>query len=59
MAAYSLACAQAVTGRAADAVRTLTEALILNTDVRVNASRDPDLAPLRESGRLDEILAGR
>ena len=58
MAAYSLACAQAASGRTEDAVRTLSEALTLNPDVRANASRDPDLESLRGSGRLGALLAG-
>jgi hypothetical protein len=56
MAAYSLACAQAVAGRTEDAVRTLAEAVTLNPDVRANADRDPDLEPLRGSGQLAAIL---
>jgi hypothetical protein len=56
MAAYSLACAQSVAGRAEDAVRTLAEAIALNPDVRVNADRDPDLQQLRDAGRLAAIL---
>jgi hypothetical protein len=58
MAAYSLACAQAASGAEADAARTLAEAIALNPDVRANADRDPDLEPLRLSGRLAAILAG-
>ena len=58
MAAYSLACAQAVAGSAEDAARTLAEAITLNPDVRANADRDPDLESLRGSGRLTAILAG-
>jgi hypothetical protein len=58
MAAYSLACAQAASGAAADAARTLAEAIALNPDVRANADRDPDLEPLRLSGQLTGILAG-
>jgi hypothetical protein len=57
MAAYSLACAQAVAGSTEDAARTLTEALALNPDVRANADRDPDLESLRGSGQLTAILA--
>jgi hypothetical protein len=57
MAAYSLACAQAVSGRTQDAARTLAEAITLNPDVRANASRDPDLESLRGSGQLSAILA--
>ena len=58
MAAYSLACAQAVAGSAEDAARTLAEAITLNPDVRANADRDPDLEPLRGSGQLAAILTG-
>jgi hypothetical protein len=56
MAAYSLACAQAVAGSTGDAARTLAEAIALNPDVRANADRDPDLESLRGSGRLAAIL---
>ena len=56
MAAYSLACAQAVAGSTEDAARTLAEAIALNPDVRANADRDPDLEPLRVSGQLAAIL---
>ena len=49
MAAYSLACAQAQAGKLDSASRTLAEAIALNPDVRVNAERDPDLAPLRNA----------
>ena len=56
MAAYSLACAQAASGRTEDAARTLAEAIALNPDVRANADRDPDLEPLRGSGQLTAIL---
>lgn len=56
MAAYSLACAQAVAGRTEDAVRMLAEAIALNPDVRVNADRDPDLEQLRDAGQLAAIL---
>jgi hypothetical protein len=58
MAAYSLACAQAVAGSAEDAARALAEAITLNPDVRANADRDPDLEPLRGSGQLAAILTG-
>ena len=57
MAYYGLACAQAVAGLADAAAVTLATALELNPDVRVNAGRDPDLATLRDGGRLDGILA--
>lgn len=57
MAAYSLACGQAVSGLTAECARTLGEAIALNPDIRANASRDPDLAALRDSGQLAGILA--
>jgi hypothetical protein len=57
MAAYSLACAHAQAGMIDEAAKTLTEAITLNPDVRANASRDADLAPLRDSGQLTGILA--
>jgi hypothetical protein len=57
MAAYSLACAQAQAGMIGEAVKTLTEAITLNPDVRANASRDADLAQLRDNGQLTAILA--
>jgi hypothetical protein len=56
MAAYSLACAQAASGRTQDAARTIAEAITLNPDIRANASRDPDLESLRGSGQLAAIL---
>jgi hypothetical protein len=52
MAGYSLACAQAQAGQPEQAARTLAEAIEANSDLRANASRDPDLRSLRESGRL-------
>ena len=56
MAAYSLACALAQAGAAAEAARTLAEAIRLNPDLRGNARRDPDLAGLRDGGHLDMLL---
>lgn len=56
MAYYGLACAQAVAGQACAARVTLATAVELNPDLRANASRDPDLALLRDDGRLDAIL---
>lgn len=58
MAYYGLACAQAVAGLTDSAAVSLATAFELNPDVRVNAGRDPDLAPLRDDGRLARILAG-
>jgi hypothetical protein len=57
MASYNLACALAQVGRPDQAVAALREAVTLNPDVRANARRDPDLAVLRDSGRLDVPLA--
>src|SRR5215472_8233956 len=56
MAAYSLTCALAQAGAAAEAARTLAEAIRLNPDLRGNARRDPDLAGLRDGGHLDMLL---
>jgi DinB superfamily len=56
MAAYSLSCAQAQAGASGQALQTLAEAMSLNPDLRANAARDPDLAPLRDIGRLDVLL---
>jgi len=49
MAGYSLACAQARAGQPDQAARTLAEAIEANPDLRANASRDPDLAVVREA----------
>jgi hypothetical protein len=58
MAAYGLACAQVQAGVDPDeAARVLALAISLNADLRANASRDPDLAPLRDSGQLTQMLA--
>ena len=56
MAAYSLSCAQAQAGASGQALRTLAEAMSLNPDLRANAARDPDLAPLRAIGQFDVLL---
>ena len=53
MAGYSLACAQARAGRPGQAARTLAEAIEANPDLRVNASRDRDLAAVRTAGLLE------
>jgi len=53
MAYYNLACAQARSERADEAATALIEAIALNPDVRANAARDPDLAILRSSRRLE------
>ena len=56
MAEYSLACALARVGRSDEAAATLAQAISANTDLRANASRDPDLAVLRSGGALDALL---
>jgi hypothetical protein len=56
MASYNLACAQARADRPGEAAAALHEAIALNPDVRANAARDPDLAVLREDGRLESLL---
>jgi hypothetical protein len=53
MAGYSLACAQAKSGQPDLAVSTLAAAVKANPDLRVNVGTDPDLAALREAGRLE------
>jgi hypothetical protein len=55
MARYNLACAQARAGELTDAGATLADAVALNPDLRANAARDRDLAPLRDSGLLAGI----
>jgi len=57
MATYSLACAQVRADTDADAIPALAEAIGLNPDLRAHAGRDPDLATLRNSGKLDALLA--
>jgi hypothetical protein len=57
MATYNLACALAQTDRPGEAVDAVAEAVMLNSALVSNVSRDPDLAPLRDSGRLDMVLA--
>jgi hypothetical protein len=56
MAAYSLAGAQVAANDPAGAAATLTEAIRLNPDLRVNARRDPDFAALRAGGQLATLL---
>lgn len=58
MACYNLACAQARVGLLDAAAAALTEATSLNPDLRANARRDSDLAPVRDTGRLAALLGG-
>jgi tetratricopeptide (TPR) repeat protein len=53
MASYNLACAYARAGRLEQASAALRDATRLNPDVRANASRDPDLAALRDAGLVE------
>lgn len=48
MAAYNLACALARSGKVGEASQTLADAISLNADLAGNASRDPDLAAVRD-----------
>jgi hypothetical protein len=57
MASYNLACARAGAGQLDEAAVAIGEAVALNPDIRANASRDPDLSVLRDTGRLASILA--
>ena len=52
MAHYNLACAQSRLGDLDQAAATVESAIGLNSDLRINASRDPDLQALRDTGRL-------
>ena len=58
MASYNLACARARSGLLDEAAAAVAEAVALNPDVRANASRDPDLAAVRDTGRLAAVLGG-
>jgi hypothetical protein len=44
MASCNLACAPARAGQPEQATAALSDAIVLNPDLRANASRDPDLA---------------
>jgi hypothetical protein len=55
MAGYGLACALARSGQPGEAAARLAEAIEANPDLRVNASRDPDLAGLREAGLVEAL----
>jgi hypothetical protein len=57
MAGYNLACALAKAGRLDDAAAAVRDAVSLNPDLRGKAGGEPDLAILRETGRLDGVLA--
>jgi hypothetical protein len=52
MATYNLACAYTAAGRLDAAEAAVETAVALNGDLRVNASRDPDLAAVRDRVRL-------
>jgi hypothetical protein len=52
MALYNLACAQSRLGDLDQAAAAIESAIGLNSDLRINASRDPDLQALRDSSRL-------
>jgi tetratricopeptide (TPR) repeat protein len=52
MASYNLGCVRAGAGLLDEAAAALAEAIALNPDVAANAARDPDLASVRDSGRM-------
>jgi hypothetical protein len=58
MASYNLACARAGAGQLDEAAAAVGQAVALNPDIRANAGRDPDLAVLRDTGRLATTLGG-
>jgi tetratricopeptide (TPR) repeat protein len=58
MASYNLACARAGAGLLDEAAAAVAEAIALNPNVAANAARDPDLASLRDSGRMAALLSG-
>jgi tetratricopeptide (TPR) repeat protein len=55
MASYNLACARSGAGLLDEAAAAVAEAIALNPDVADNAARDPDLASLRDSGRMPAL----
>jgi len=57
MARYNLACARAGAGLLDEAAAAVANAIALNPDVRANAATDPDLASLRDSGRMAALLS--
>jgi hypothetical protein len=57
MAYYNLACARAQTADPGAAIGPLRQAMELNADLVANVRRDADLAVLRDSGQLDQLLA--
>jgi hypothetical protein len=58
MARYNLACARVGAGLLDQAAAAIADAIALNPDVRANAATDPDLASLRDSGRIAALLSG-
>jgi hypothetical protein len=58
MASYNLACAYAAADQIGAAATAVEAAVTLNADLRANAARDPDLAAVRDGGRLAAVLAG-
>jgi tetratricopeptide (TPR) repeat protein len=58
MASYNLACACTGAGLLDEAAAAVAEAIALNPDVASNAARDPDLASLRDTGRMTGLLSG-
>ena len=56
LAAYNLACVRTHQGRSDEAFERLAEAIRLRPEMKSNAEKDSDLAPLREHARFQELL---
>jgi tetratricopeptide (TPR) repeat protein len=56
IAAYNLACARANQHRLDEAIENLARAFELRPEMKAEASKDSDLAPLREDPRFQELV---
>ncbi len=55
-ARYNLACARSRQGRTDEALTLLTEVLTVRPEMREAAAEDPDLEPLRDDPRFQELI---
>jgi hypothetical protein len=55
---YNVACCESLTGRTADALEHLRQAIELSEQLRDIAREDPDLDPIRGEPAFQELLAG-
>jgi tetratricopeptide (TPR) repeat protein len=55
-ALYNLACAQLAQGLTEDAIKSLEEALRLRSELKVNALKDSEMAPLYDNERFQELV---